>query len=640
MWRAGDGDGVESIPVVRKGYDRGAVEAIVQGLRDEKRELMRLADEARAELESVRGQFEEERRQLKAALKDPERASQVVGREASEVLRSATEAANALRRKAEAAGAEILERARREASEIERRTRLNAQGELEEAKHEARQHLDQIRLQGQEILKMSDRTAATAVEAAKREGRSLVYRAREHASQLLAEAEAKATSLREEISQLELKRVALLQLLDAAGRLVEEALSVTADLVDGQPEADADREPAEKASAEEATLEREGEAADDEVRAESGLAEPGEHPLDLVDPPSGWDSFDEVRRLIEEVATAGEEEPLERLEPAAEPADAGASAEFSEDPPEVSGSVPEEVEGGPHASEALSQARLSRLEALFAELQGVSEPTQPDTDFRPGEAERAMPEQAQVAGEGAPGEIDGADDFSERDLPPSIAAKYHEKLDSAEGDFARRVKRLFQDDLNQVLSSIRAGGRDAAETAVDALIADRSGRSEQVRDHLTRLFIGGVEFALAVADRNEEIDPHAYADQIEEEVMSFVGELAELALKPIRELLSANDESTESELVSSVSSFFREVRNQRLDGFAEDAARAAFSLGTRSLPGALGYRWVVGAGVLPCADCEDNVLGEVASTDEEFPTGHKRPPAHPGCRCFIIPVFV
>ena len=666
MGREGDGDRIESIPVVRRGYDRAAVDALVENLREEKRELARLVEEAKAGLARVSSKFGEERGRLEAALEDPERASQVVGREASEVLRSATEAANALRRKAEAAGAEILEKARREAAEIERQTRLNAHGELEEAKQEARQHLDQIRLQGQEILKMSDRTAATAVEAAKREGRSLVYRAREHASQLLFEAEAKATALREEISQLELKRIALLQLLEAAGRLVGEAVEMAAEVVEGRgSEGDdlaAGEEPPEGAPAgPEPAFEAAGEeeAAEDSTHGEP--ASEGAPAAEVVLKP-GWHDLEEVRRLIEQVAGEDEwtdAEVMEEAEELLEDASFKIAGDEAEPPryeldDELKAGVAEAGEGevaasgaAPPAVETLSKERLSRLEALFAELQGVSGPPGDAALAAAGdeaeplryELEDRPPQPHPEGGGGAAIGKDGADDFSERDLPPSLVAKYHEKLDPARADLARRVKRLFQDDLNQVLSSIRGGGRDAAQVAVDAMIADRISRSEQVRSHLSRLFVGGVEFALAVAGREEAVETRGYTQLIEEEGQRFLDDLGELALHPIRDLLSAQDGSAENELVSAVSSFFREVRNQRLDGFAEDAARAAFSLGTRSLPGATGYRWVVGAGVLPCADCEDNVLGDVTSAEDDFPTGHKRPPAHPGCRCFIIPVF-
>ena len=68
---------------------------------------------------------------------------------------------------------------------------------------------------------------------------------------------------------------------------------------------------------------------------------------------------------------------------------------------------------------------------------------------------------------------------------------------------------------------------------------------------------------------------------------------------------------------------------------------AAFTHGLfDAAPSATGFRWIVDDGGTPCPDAEDNALqGEVAKGDP-FPTGDMYPPAHPGCRCLIVPVEV
>jgi hypothetical protein len=37
-----------------------------------------------------------------------------------------------------------------------------------------------------------------------------------------------------------------------------------------------------------------------------------------------------------------------------------------------------------------------------------------------------------------------------------------------------------------------------------------------------------------------------------------------------------------------------------------------------------------------CSDCDDNAL-EPTVKGETFPTGQQYPPAHPGCRCLLVP---
>jgi hypothetical protein len=39
----------------------------------------------------------------------------------------------------------------------------------------------------------------------------------------------------------------------------------------------------------------------------------------------------------------------------------------------------------------------------------------------------------------------------------------------------------------------------------------------------------------------------------------------------------------------------------------------------------------------PCPDAEDNALAGVVPAGEPFPTGVCQPPAHPGCRCMVLP---
>jgi hypothetical protein len=48
-------------------------------------------------------------------------------------------------------------------------------------------------------------------------------------------------------------------------------------------------------------------------------------------------------------------------------------------------------------------------------------------------------------------------------------------------------------------------------------------------------------------------------------------------------------------------------------------------------------RWLVDDGGSPCPDAEDNALAGLVVRGEPFPTGHCFPPAHPGCRCLLVP---
>ncbi|HZU80747.1 MAG TPA: hypothetical protein VE991_12590, partial [Acidimicrobiales bacterium] len=48
-------------------------------------------------------------------------------------------------------------------------------------------------------------------------------------------------------------------------------------------------------------------------------------------------------------------------------------------------------------------------------------------------------------------------------------------------------------------------------------------------------------------------------------------------------------------------------------------------------------RWIVDDDGAECPDCDDNALAGSVPSGDAFPTGHRHPPAHPGCRCLLAP---
>ena len=39
-----------------------------------------------------------------------------------------------------------------------------------------------------------------------------------------------------------------------------------------------------------------------------------------------------------------------------------------------------------------------------------------------------------------------------------------------------------------------------------------------------------------------------------------------------------------------------------------------------------------------CPECDDNALAGPVPRGDRYPTGHRHPPAHDGCRCLLLPV--
>jgi len=83
---------------------------------------------------------------------------------------------------------------------------------------------------------------------------------------------------------------------------------------------------------------------------------------------------------------------------------------------------------------------------------------------------------------------------------------------------------------------------------------------------------------------------------------------------------------------------YREWKTQRIGPLGDDVVHHAFNLGIVAASGRdTKLRWIVDNGGSPCPDAEDNALAGAVTCGEQFPSGHCHPPAHPGCRCLVVP---
>jgi len=85
-----------------------------------------------------------------------------------------------------------------------------------------------------------------------------------------------------------------------------------------------------------------------------------------------------------------------------------------------------------------------------------------------------------------------------------------------------------------------------------------------------------------------------------------------------------------------VGAAFREWRGERVERLTGDSATQAFSAGVTAALSGRAVRWVV-TSPDGCSDCEDNALAGSLGAGETYPTGHRHPPAHSGCRCLVAP---
>ena len=192
----------------------------------------------------------------------------------------------------------------------------------------------------------------------------------------------------------------------------------------------------------------------------------------------------------------------------------------------------------------------------------------------------------------------------------------------------RRIKRALQDDQNDILDRVRAGGGWGPDVLPSA--DDHEQRYvNAVREHLSDAARTGSTFVGGKPDDAPPVDAVAV-------------ELAAAIVLPLRRRLSgagdAVDVGDDSALIEHVGAAFRDWKGARVERLAGDQALAAFSQASlAAAPKAKTLRWIVDDGGIQCPDCDDNALAGPQRPGEVFPTGHRGPPAHAGCRCLLAP---
>jgi cell division septum initiation protein DivIVA len=212
-------------------------------------------------------------------------------------------------------------------------------------------------------------------------------------------------------------------------------------------------------------------------------------------------------------------------------------------------------------------------------------------------------------------------------------------LSSLEKSLTRRLKRVVTDQENSVLDRVR---RDRKARSADDLLPSGTDALEvmvrSVRGDLTKAVEAGAEFLRTTS--SDDGVPLA----IDAILVELVAKLDEWVQAPLRtrleRIVKATDDRSHdrSELVEQLRASYREWRNDKLPELSGDVATLAFNRGVlESANPSAAMCWVVDHGGLPCADAEDNRLAGALAVGEQYPTGDLCPPAHPGCRCLLVP---
>ncbi len=210
-------------------------------------------------------------------------------------------------------------------------------------------------------------------------------------------------------------------------------------------------------------------------------------------------------------------------------------------------------------------------------------------------------------------------------------------LDPLVPDAIRAAKRVLQDEQNSLLDAIRrARGRYEPSRLLPEHEHQREAWVSILTPSMDAAFLGG----RAAAGKTGRVTSAP---------ARVVGHALAVVVTQLRDRLSATIETVVAEgpyesphelhraLGSAIGARYREWKGSELEARLRDAACAAYARGSFEAAGAgTPLRWVP-ADPGRCPDCDDNAL-EPTVKGSSFPTGQAHPPAHPGCRCLVVPL--
>ncbi|MCZ7527419.1 MAG: DivIVA domain-containing protein [Acidimicrobiia bacterium] len=647
--------------IVSRGFPsafRGISEAEVRSF------LRRVADDVAHSRERER-ELTDRVEELERQLSDPPAITErqlldALGEETARVLRSAQEAAQDIRTKAEERATLIV----REAQDDARRMREEAETLLADRLREANEastalqraaetRAAELRAETERTVEeqreRSARDAEAEIEAARASGREMVSEARAVRERVLADLARRRSLLQAQIEELRGGRDRLLE----AYRLVKRTLAEATEAL-----SHADRRPEAAGPVALPALEDELERSVASMEERPGVA-PGAEPE--VPPAGPAEAPREVEIVVEhgrpeEGGAGGTESGTGPVEvEGATPAEEGGAGgtESGTGPVEVEGATPAE-EGGPTGLRAYVRSALGLGEGTAGE--GVAAEELPPDQERPAEPDsgeprkdvqeifarlRASREEA-VAGarevlaseveEGAEADTatpEHGDDEARGEDDAAALATRAEILRPVERALLRRAKRMLQDEQNALLDALRTlRGRPTADRILPPLDLQLAAWSEVLGPAVAEAYRGARPDAAEPPEDLARALTEGFVTPMRERVGSALDESGE----PTGD--RGEGEPADADSAERIGARYREWRSESLEPAVGDLLAVAFARGVfDAAPEGSVLRWVPSE-VGRCPDCDDNAL-EPTMKGEAFPTGQTHPPAHPGCRCLL-----
>ena len=667
--------------VVRRGFDPEEVRAFLEVVARELQASERREQELLHELTAA-----EER--ARHPVIDEGVLTSSLGQRSAAVLRNAHEEAARITLASEEAAAGVVREAQQHATEIQVRAESQAAERIAEAELEANALRQQARDESAAMLDAARAEGESLVERAREHGRAMLEQAQDARRRVLADMAHRRRLMTEQIEQFRAARDEVASSIVGVRHAVDRVVDDLARADDAARAAAAEAVRHVTADAPEAVLVAEGERAAAELGADSGATlAAADDVLSRPSPPHSQVSlrFDDIATVVERPSghAGGAGAEHDRLGGAHGVADQGSRpTPRSLEVPILDPGAGDPGTGHPGTGHATAShdpgGSTADVDGLFARLRarqgddvvagtehgppngtaadeaGTGEaggdPSQTDTAGADTAGADVPSQLGAAAGEtgaetgAAPGAATGeavaapaaaeqaAAEQAEEPTPEGAALERRAALlDPIVTTMARRLKRALQDDQNSLLDRLRQGPGTWSddllpdEQAQRALYAKASAAG--VRDSMA----AGTTFARSVLGGRQGRAPAP--DQ--RTVDAVTDELTGTVVTLLRRRLEGGDIPDAAERIGAA---YREWRGERIERLAEDRAIEAFGAGV--LAGSArsgGVRWVRSDAGPGCADCEDNALAGTVAPGEEFPTGHRHPPAHAGCRCLVLP---
>jgi DivIVA domain-containing protein len=584
-----------NFPTSRRGFDQQEVREF---LRMVAAELARSQERERYLEQELRARRLQAEPSALPAEFDDETAARLLGEETTRILQAARESGTAIRLRAEETAERLLRDAREEAQ------RLREDAELESSRRR----------------KDAEMAAESELEAAKQQGREMVEEARAYRERALGELARRRDLARQQIDQLIHGRERLVQAFERARLAAADVVDELAPL--GELDEYVNLSPTTGPVPVMVPASALGDASsvsDDAFPPTDATQHDGTDLRDRTGSP------DEAQPAEPEAVTA----PVaatEPAQPARPPEPVGRNATVLQFPVAATSDAAATVDDAVDEIDEIDDddVTASDVDDLFARLRAQRE------------ADDLAPEDQTAPAAEAEGGVD-----AEAETPVDAPATPFERRDEALTPLivaaARKLKRVLADEQNSALDSLRRG----PVSALDQLVSSED-------DHVSRYFDALLPAAVAAAEAGAAsvaaaLDLHLVPSDTAVDVpldavrVTLAGEL----IRPLRDRLAEriHDEAGDNEAITrSARAIYREWKTKHIDDHLDDLLRLAYGRGMlAAYPPATPCAWVADPAVGACSDCEDNSLQGGVAPGQAFPTGHVTPPAHPGCRCLVLP---